>query len=83
MEMKMLNEKCFAMRTLRGGRVKCGCCEGKCPGHIMCPFYKPVWKYERDLRLKYARLAALPETTQMHIAYKYYRGMMPWRGDIV
>ena len=26
--------------------------------------------------------AALPEEIQRHIAYKYYRGLMPWRRDM-
>ena len=45
--------------------------------------YKPVWKFQHDTEKRYARLAALPEAMQKHIAYTYYRGLMPWRRDIV
>ncbi len=78
-----MNERCFALKKGKANRGNCFCVEGNCPGHTACPFYKPQWKYERDLEIKYAKLARLPEEVQRHIAYKYYRGMMPWRRDMV
>ena len=78
-----MNEKCFAMKTVLEGTGICVCREDKCPGYEACPFYKPAWKFERDLEKKYRRLARLPEEMQRHISYKYYRGMMPWRRDMV
>ena len=78
-----MNEKCFALKKVATRRGNCTCREGRCPGYSACPFYKPVWKYEHDLELKYVKLAALPEGTQLAIAYKYYCGRMPWRRDMV
>ena len=78
-----MNEKCFARRTVPSRKGNCACLEVNCPGYTSCPFYKPVWKYERDTEKRYARLASLPEDQQKHIAYTYYKGMMPWRRDIV
>ncbi len=77
-----MNEKCFAMKKAATRKGNCACREGNCPGYAACPFYKPMWRFERDLELKYAKLTALPEITQRHIAYKYYRGLMPWRRDM-
>ena len=78
-----MNEKCFALKRTATSAENCLCREGNCPGYAACPFYKPVWAFERDLKRKYARLAALPEKVQRHIAYKYFRGTMPWRGETV
>ena len=78
-----MNEKCFALKKAPTSKGGCICYVGNCPGYTTCPFYKPVWKFEHDLERKYRKLAALLEKTQRHIAYKYYRGLMPWRRDIV
>ena len=78
-----MNERCFAKKKTETRTGNCLCREDNCPGYTACPFYKPVWKFEHDLERKYAMLAKLPEETQRHIAYKYYRGMMPWRRDMV
>ena len=78
-----MNEKCFAMKKFMTHSGNCLCLEGNCPGYAVCPFYKPVWKFQHDLEIKYAKLAALPERRQQHIAYKYYHGLMPWRRDTV
>ena len=77
-----MNEKCFALKLFPTRKGNCMCREGNCTGYAACPFYKPVWKFEHDLERKYARLAVLPEATQRHIAYTYYRGKMPWRRDM-
>lgn len=77
-----MNEKCFALRKVMIRTGNCACREGNCPGYAACPLYKPVWKFTHDLEKKYMRLAALPEEKQRHIAYKYYRGLMPWRRDM-
>ena len=77
-----MNEKCFALKKVPTRTGTCACRDGGCPGYAACPFYKPLWRFERDLELKYAKLAALPEEIQRHIAYKYYRGLMPWRRDM-
>lgn len=78
-----MNERCFALKEKMGHPPFCACCEGNCPGHTACAFYKPVWRFQHEREKKYARLAALPEMMQEHIANKYYRGMMPWRKDRV
>ena len=78
-----MNEKCFALKKVMTRTGNCVCREGNCPGYAVCPLYKPVWKFERDRRLRYAKLAALPEKTQQYIAYKYYNGTMPWRRDVM
>lgn len=73
-----MNERCFAM--------KCGECrvlDSKCPGYAACSFYKPKWKYEKDQRLAYVKLAALPFDRQTYIADKYFGGKMPWEGVCV
>ena len=56
-----MNEKCFALKKVMTRTGNCACRDGCCPGYSVCPFYKPVWKFEHDLELKYAKLAALPE----------------------
>ena len=76
-----VNERCFALRKNRKRASACVCLEGGCPGHAVCPFYKPVWKHEHEIEKKYAKLAALPEMEQLRIAQKYYKGHMPWRRD--
>lgn len=78
-----MNEKCFALKKVTTRTGNCACRDGNYPGYAACPFYKPVWKFEHDLEVKYTKLAALPEETQRHIAYKYYRGLMPWRRNMV
>ena len=78
-----MNEKCFALKKVKTRTGNCACREGNCTGYSICPFYKPVWKFQRGLELKYAKLSALPEAKQRHIANKYYRGLMPWRRDMV
>lgn len=74
-----MNEKCFALQ--RNG--KCRAVDGNCPGHAACAFYKPRWKFEKDQRLAYCKLAALPGERQREIADKYYGGRMPWEGCCV
>ena len=77
-----MNEKCFALKKVKTRTGNCACRDGNCPGYTACPFYKPVWRFERDLEQKYTKLAGLPEDLQRHIAYKYYKGLMPWRRDM-
>ena len=70
-----MNERCFAMQ--RGG--KCRALTVNCPGYAACGFYKPRWKYEKDQRMAYTKLRALPMDRQQEIADKYFKGAMPWR----
>ena len=78
-----VNEKCFAKRKSPSRSGNCICLVGNCPGYDRCPFYKPVWKYENDVGQRYARLASLSVGQQNYIANTYYRGLMPWRRDMV
>ena len=78
-----MNERCFALKRVTTRTGDCVCCEGGCPGYAACPFYKPMWKFERELERKYAKLSALPESKQLYIAQKYYKGLMPWRRDFI
>lgn len=73
-----MNEKCFALQ--RNGR--CRAIDGNCPGPCICVFYKPIRRYEREMRLVYAKLSSLPVEKQMHIADKYYAGCMPWEEEM-
>lgn len=77
-----MNEKCFALKKVPTRNGNCACRDGNCPGYTACPFYKPVWRFEHDLEMKHMRLAGLSEEMQLHIAYKYYGGLMPWRRDM-
>ena len=80
-----MNEKCFGLTASNKGNTVCsvrevnpgqGC--PQCIGYANCPFYKPKWKQEKDLRNAYARIRTLPMATQRHISEKYYEGEMPW-----
>jgi hypothetical protein len=42
------------------------------------PFYKPKWKYEKDLKAHDQRLCELPKDVQLGISAKYYNGKAPW-----
>lgn len=59
----------------------CRALDGNCPGYAACGFYKPCWKYEKDQRMAYGKLRALPMDRQQEIADKYFKGAMPWRGN--
>lgn len=74
----MLNEKCFAIDK-NGG---CRALEVRhCPGYSRCAFYKARWVQERDLDRIDAKLQAMSEEKQRHIADKYHHGDMPWRKE--
>ncbi len=75
----MINEKCFAL----GKSCDCRALEiSRCPGYLQCKFYKPKWKYKRDLILVMARFYSLSDEKQIAIANKYYYGRMPWRKEL-
>ena len=73
-----MNEKCFAIR-------KKGACSAltvkACIGYQQCPFYKPIWMYQRNQDLIDVKLCALPQARQQAIADKYHNGKTPWKGD--
>lgn len=71
-----MNETCFGMKHFG----KCSALIGRCPGYAACVFYKPIWKYEQDLRLADQRICRMPPEHQQYIADKYYQGNMPWKG---
>ena len=74
-----MNERCFAMR--RGG--KCNALNvSQCANYASCPFYKPMWKANRDAARLNQKLCAMSTVEQQCIADKYYGGKMLWRSEI-
>ncbi len=64
-----MNERCFALRT----NNRCSAITvDRCKGYMGCPFYKPMWKYEKDLKLAEARIKRLPKKQRKAIYKKYY-----------
>lgn len=57
---------------------KCRAVIGNCPGYSSCVFYKPNWKYEKDLHTVYVKLSELSAERQRIIAAQYYGGKMLW-----
>ena len=79
-----MNEKCFGLRPPDRYGKNCGITEGGyCVAPQMCPFYKPKWKYEKDLKTHDQRLRDLPASEQRWISEKYYSGKRPWQEETV
>lgn len=79
-----MNEKCYGLRPPDRYGKNCGITEGGyCVGAQMCPFYKPKWKFEKDLKAHDQRLRDLPKDDQLWISAKYYNGRMPWLEETI
>ncbi|MEG0935706.1 MAG: hypothetical protein RSJ41_08955 [Clostridia bacterium] len=73
-----MNEKCFALRK------GCACSAlavKNCVGYQCCPFYRPVWQWQKRLSKADMRLRKLPLARQTDISEKYYHGETPWREE--
>ena len=74
---------CFAFIPEEQRTSGTGCCKATenvlCPGCECCSYYKTRTQYVASLRAANERLRSLPYGKQIHIAEKYYSGVMPWR----
>ena len=79
-----VNEKCFGLRPPDRYGKNCGITEsGYCVAPQLCPFYKPKWKFEKDLKEHDQRLRELPASEQRWISEKYYNGKAPWLEETI
>lgn len=46
----------------------------------ICPFKQSPDEEAQSIQNAYTRISSLDTSTQNHIAKKYYKGKMPWKG---
>lgn len=77
--MTISDNNCFAF-TPRGvcRAVETGMESNRCPGYVVCKWYRSGHDHKAASNVAMDRIASLPDEVQRHISEKYYDGKTPW-----